>query len=141
MDKDTAVPMFLIACVVLIIIIWVKSIKRNEQRFLEFCGGKDKIKYGHVTGTYGIALNVNTRTVFLKSGKILKSYPYSDIRSWETNSQTRVTGVNTQLTNQNVKSVNFFQVNVKDVNYPVWALMDVPAGRWTEILNQEISES
>lgn len=141
MDKDTAVPMFLIACVVLIFIIRASSKQSNMQSFYEFCGGKDKLKYEFISGNYGIAIDVNKRTIFLKRGKTQKAYPYSDIRSWETLSETRVTGVNTQLSNQNIRSVSYFQVNVKDVDNAEWALMSVPAGRWTEILNQEIRES
>lgn len=140
MDKDTAAPLFLISTVVLIFVIRAFAKSSNTRTFYDFCGGKDKLKYDNLSGKYAIGINVDEKIVYLKLGGWLKAYPYSDIREWHTASEARVTGVNTQLSNQNVRVQKFFQVNVKDVEKSVWQL-DIGtqlAEQWTEILNQEI---
>lgn len=110
------------------------------ELFTTFAGGEDKLKYDHLSGKYAIGINVDEKIVYLKLGGWLNAYPYSDIREWHTASEDRVTGVNTQVSNQNVRVHKFFQVNVKDVEKSVWQL-DIGtqlAEQWTEILNQEI---
>jgi len=76
-------------------------------------------------------LGTNSRTLFLKYGKIQKAYPYTDIRNWETISETHFSG--------GVRKS--FIVNVKDIDNPVWEFDHEQFKRWSEILNQEINES
>lgn len=109
-----------------------KKAAKSKEDFYIFCGGKDNVKYedysGDISGAVGIALNVNTQTLFMKDEKIVKSYPFAAIRDWESGKDART-------------NASYFMVHVKDVDNPEWKLPGIPGKKWFEILNQEINES
>jgi hypothetical protein len=103
-------------------------------------------------GETGIALNPDKKSVTLYNSRAVKTYPYSDIRSWEIVHQQAQQILNGGVAytlgaslraQSDAKMASGLFVTVRDIENPVWriAILDQPLQlKWMEILRQEINE-
>ena len=113
-------------------------------------------RYQHLTSEDGIGLNERDKTITLINRKNFKTYPFDDVRKWETisaksgkmvgvGSMTALIGAaeaNSLAKHQARKSSGLF-VTVRDIDDPVWHINIIDEreqARWMEILNQFINE-
>lgn len=99
----------------------------------------------------GLALNINSKTIYLKDKKVQKSYPFSDIREWRYNVQTGgeiingSAGANYGIHLKNKAESGFF-VFMRDIEHPQWRIvfpynkkMKTELMRWVEIFRQHVN--
>ena len=116
--------------------------------------------YRHFHAKTGIALDSAKQEIHLVSDGAYKVYPFSKIRSWETNIATGgmirtspnltasmvAAAENVRQQRENRANTGLF-LQVKDVDYPKWHIEFPPKDlqrqleRWMEILRQEVNES
>lgn len=116
--------------------------------------------YHHLHGKTGIAVDSAKQELHLAAGGAYKVYPFSKIRSWETNiasggmvtyapnftSGIAATAGNLRQQRENRENTGLF-LEVKDVDHPKWHIEFPPKDikrqleRWMEILRQEVNES
>lgn len=116
--------------------------------------------YHHCFGDSGIAVDATKQEVHLASKGAYKVYPFSQIRSWETNLATggmvtyapnftsgiAATAANLRQQQENKANTGLF-IQVRDVDHPKWHIQFPPKDvqrqleRWMEILRQEVNES
>lgn len=120
-----------------------------------------KYSFGH--GEFGIAVEEQTEKIHLMDSGRVKSYPFTDVRSWKTNLQTggtaafvgggainaiSVGSANRNQLKENEKATGLF-VSVRDVDKPVWRIKfsdkqdeeEKQQARWMEILNQVVNKA
>lgn len=110
----------------------------------------------HAENGAGIAINKQAKTLSLMINGFWKTYPYADVRGWETRKERagQVVGVGLQggalALGANVRAEREAAANsglfvtVKDVDNPKWRIDMHDEGiqaRWMEILRQELNES
>lgn len=120
----------------------IKKGSKEKDDFYTFCGGKEKLKYEYNNNGLGIAIDSNTQTLFLKKGKALKKYAYTDVRDWSTGSDNVTVGANTGFTREVQSRRDYLVIHIKDVDYPEWKFVvdSSTSSRWFEILNQEVNK-
>lgn len=113
-------------------------------------------KYKHEWDGSAIAVNDANRTVFLANGFKIKTYSFSDVRSWRYNLETGGKWIggalferwfrNAEVSAKNVARSGFF-VTVRDVENPEWRIgfrmndqTESQLKKWMEIMQQEINE-
>lgn len=124
-----------------------------KKKFLALAAGSNigEPKYHFWDGWRGIAINIDSGTVCLWANGAGKTYPWSELRSWEKKSQEggmHYGGGSAGLVNNifqlGINAMNTgLVVNVADFNNPVWMIVMpkvVDRNRWFELLHQVINE-
>lgn len=109
----------------------------------------------HTEKGAGIAINKQAKTLTMLINGFWKTYPYADVRGWETRKEragevvgvglaagTAALGANVRAERAAAANTGLF-VTVKDVENPKWRIEmrdDGIQARWMEILTQEINE-
>jgi hypothetical protein len=111
----------------------------------------------HAEQDSGIAINRQARTLTLLSDGKWKTYPFSDIREWETKLSTpdrvfavgggavqmgAIAGENIRAAERAALATGLF-VTVKDIENPKWRVAmsnQTTQARWMEILRQELND-
>lgn len=99
----------------------------------------------------GIAIDTEAGTIALANGKVSRTYPLSDVRSWRTSLERpgMIVGGGSQAAAMNVMSIAMANresglfISVRDIDHPEWRIgMKKKADlvRWMEILEQAIYE-
>ena len=115
-------------------------------------------QYQHFESDTGIAIDTKAKIIHLKSTTQIKSYPYSDIRSWRYNKSTggeitaigslgglasaQASAANLSNFQRNVASSGFY-VTVKDIDIPEWRTAmysEANMKKWMEIFEQHVNE-
>ena len=112
------------------------------------------IQFKHLYDGTGIALDTDNQIIYLKNGKLQKSYPFSEIREWKYNVQSggtiigggfRGLGHNLGTVRNNKKSSGLF-ISVRDIENPQWRVafpyntkMEGELLKWMEIFNQYVN--
>ena len=130
-----------------VLLVWTKGDSDSSAAAKDFALGA---KYVHVAGGTGIAVDPDNETVRLKIGKLVQTYPFSEVRGWRTNFATggdiigtgiAVAGANIRVARENRKNTGLF-VSVRDIENPEWRI-EMPdeksQQRWMEIMRQSIN--
>ena len=101
-------------------------------------------QYQHTQDVTGIAIDAKEKVLYLKGGSQLKTYPFSDIRSWRYE-QVLVTGRGPAVVRQvnNAAGLSGFFVTVKDIDHPEWRIAmstTTEMKKWVEIFEQHVNE-
>lgn len=115
----------------LVVFIDNASDKAWVNRFKAHCNGVDP-KFIWRSQQQGIALDEIKGELILSAGRLIKKYPFSDVREWQELSD----GTGTYA------SRNGFYIKVKDIDHPEWHLSRMnkeTRKRWFEIFNQKIN--
>lgn len=117
----------------------------------------DGYKYSFMNGDTAIAVSPEQKIVRLKSGGLVKDYPFTDVRNWEAHLLTggdivatsatvqgglAAVGANRRNAKMNKVGSGLF-VNVRDIDHPSWHIVmlnKADQNRWMEILQQLINE-
>lgn len=117
----------------------------------------DGYKYSFMNSDTAIAVSPERKIVRLKSGGVVKDYPFADVRNWETHLLTggdivatsatvqgglAAVGANRRNAQMNKAGSGLF-VNVRDIDHPSWRIVmlnKADQNRWVEILQQLINE-
>lgn len=137
-------------------IIWKFMFGANHklvgQAKLEWVNLISKANYNHSEANTAIAINTEERLISFKNKAVIKSYPFSDIRSWRYNLSSggevygkglEVIGHNIRNSRENAASSGFF-VTVKDIDNPEWRTVmssEKSMKKWMEIFEQNVNES
>lgn len=116
-------------------------------------------QYQHFQDHSGIAIDTKEKIVYLKHPSQIKSYPFSDIRSWRYNLSTgghvktygaiggiaaaQASAENLRVMRENKASSGFY-VTVKDIENPEWrAAMssEKEMKKWMEIFEQHVNQN
>lgn len=116
-------------------------------------------QYKHFQDHSGIAIDTNAKVVYLKHPSQIKSYPFTDIRSWRYNLATgghvktygaiggiaaaQASAENLRVMRENKASSGFY-VTVKDIENPEWrAAMgsEKDMKKWMEIFEQNVNQN
>jgi len=140
--------------------VWHVLRKRNlKTDMLAAAGLQDGQGYTFFFGDSGIVLNPATKCVTVAEKWRMKTYPFSDIRSWKASKvhagPTHVTAFggasgaaqnvgNALRAKAHADSLSHFVLVVKDIDAPEWKIRMIrekDQARWMEILQQEINEA
>lgn len=129
-----------------------RSKKREE--ILKEVGVAEGKGYEHFEGDSGIVVNSETGTLTLLAAGFHKTYPFADVRDWESRHEQagRSIGVgiqaglaaaasNMEARNRAAKNSGLF-VSVRDIDHPQWRVDMADQkmqARWMEILRQQIN--
>ena len=109
----------------------------------------------HAEKGAGIAINKSAKTLTLLTDGFWKTYPYADVREWETRKEhagevvgvgvqggMAAIGANVRAERKAAANTGLF-VSVKDVDHAKWRIEMKDEGmqaRWMELLRQELNE-
>lgn len=111
--------------------------------------------FDHAEAGSGVAVSRSARTLSLRLGETWKTYPFTDVRGWETNKEQAgqviagnvsgamaALGPNLRASQEAAAATGLF-VTVRDIDNPKWRIAmsnTQTQARWMEILQQAINE-
>jgi len=117
---------------------------------------KQSFDYYHDYAGTAIGVAKLSSELYLKNGKIEKTYSFADVRNWESSIQSNevyrgngMAGIAASMSvaANNKKNTGLF-IDVRDIENPKWIVrfkldrnIEKNMGRWMEILRQTINES
>lgn len=126
-----------------------------HQSMLQAAGVAQGAGFDHSEEGTGIAINKQGKTLSLLMGGFHKTYPYADIREWQSIKETAgaavgvgvsgglaAMGASERMKRDAAANTGFF-VTVRDVDNPKWRIEmkdEATQARWMELLRQEINE-
>lgn len=130
--------------------------EKAHEEMLASAGVQPSSGADHSEDGTGIAINRGAKTLTLMVNGFYKTYPFSDLREWETkkeragevvgvglNAGVAAMGANARAAKHASANTGLF-VFVKDVDNPRWRIAMKDEGiqaRWMEILRQEVNEA
>jgi hypothetical protein len=114
--------------------------ERTHMRAMEQGGVAPGQGFDHTEGASGIGLNGKDRLITLHEGGFVKTYPYSDVRSFERKKLTGSARLQDQM--KDAAASGMF-LEMRDTEKPMWRVEMKELGtqqRWLEILRQEVNE-
>lgn len=147
---------FLVGCAPTGLLVWFlihRAGKREaaHTEMLQEAGVAQGSGLDHAEADTGIAINKQAKTLTLLISGFFKTYPYTDIREWESIKETpgvvvggnlAAVGAEVAMNRRAAANTGFF-VTVRDVDNPKWriAMNDVATqARWMELMRQEVNE-
>ncbi len=137
----------------------ITSFKKRSASKKEWKELVANAQYQHFEGHTGIAIDAKAKVIHLKHPFLIKSYPFSNIRSWRsslaTGGEVRVYGgigglaaaqasaENLRVLKENIASSGFY-VTVKDIENPEWRTAmysQKDMKKWMEIFEQHVNQN
>jgi len=138
---------------------FVTEMKNKSASKSEWSSLIANAQYHHFQDHSGIAIDTKEKIVHLKHPSQIKSYPFSDIRSWRYNLSTgghvrtygaiggiaaaQASAENIRVMRENKASSGFY-VTVKDIENPEWRVAmnsEKDMKKWMEIFEQHVNEN
>lgn len=126
-----------------------KLVRQAKSEWVTLISGTN---YNHSESNSAIAINTEKKLISFKNKAEIKSYPFSDIRSWRYNLSSGgevygkgmdVIGHNIRNNRANAAASGFF-VTVKDIDNPEWRIAmssEKSMKKWMEIFEQHVNEN
>jgi predicted NACHT family NTPase len=143
--------------IALIYFAFFKQSSSSVQKGGKLSGSEEQpFDYYHEYDGTAIGINKGESKIYLKNGKVEKTYSFKEVRKWESSIQSNevyrgsgMAGVAASLSvaANNKKNTGLF-IDTRDIDNPKWTIrfkidrkIEQSLGRWIEILRQSINES